>query len=104
MFSSKTVTNYNSTPSTSDASPRKCRIQTEVQSSPRCGLRGASVNIRSKLQFNCPMSPKITQERRMTKPSPRSEPKTNEDKKDMKIGSSKPQLSTPTGMKSINSR
>lgn len=98
------MTNCGSTPSTSDSSPRKCRIQTEVQSSPSCGLRGASVNVRSKLQFNCPMSPKITQERRMAKPSPRSEHKINEDKKDMKTVNSKQKPSTPTGVKFNSSR
>lgn len=50
------------------------------------------------------MSPKITQERRMAKPSPRSEHKINEDSKDMKTGTSKPKPSTPTGVKFNSSR
>lgn len=50
------------------------------------------------------MSPKITQERRMAKPSPRSEHKINEDKKDMKTVTSKQKPNTPTVVKFNSSR
>ncbi|XP_054283373.1 chromosome-associated kinesin KIF4A-like [Macrosteles quadrilineatus] len=78
-----------------ESSPRKCRIQTEVRSSP-AGTRNTNINVTSRLQIT-DMSSKMNKQRPAINPSPRKE-QSNEDKRDTKKPTSGSKLYSVSGV------